>query len=64
MQEMSDAELAAQTVSFKEQIAQGATLDSLLVPAFAVAREAGRRQLVHDQPPRRRGGQPGECHQQ
>src|SRR5207248_5861366 len=28
-----------------EQIAQGAALDSLLVPAFAAAREAGRRVL-------------------
>jgi preprotein translocase subunit SecA len=45
MIELSDAELAAQTVAFKEQIAQGATLDSIMVPAFAVAREAGRRAL-------------------
>ncbi|HEX4134004.1 MAG TPA: DEAD/DEAH box helicase [Bryobacteraceae bacterium] len=45
MMELSDEELAAQTISFKEQIAQGVSLDSLLVPAFAVAREAGRRVL-------------------
>src|SRR5262249_51827186 len=41
----SDEELAAQTISFKEQIAQGASLDDLLIPAFATAREAGRRVL-------------------
>src|SRR5689334_16306613 len=45
MKELSDAELAAQTISFKEQIAQGASLDDLLIPAFATAREAGRRVL-------------------
>ena len=45
MQEMSDEELAAQTVRFREQLAQGATLDDLLVPAFATVREAGRRFL-------------------
>src|SRR5206468_10251442 len=30
---------------FKEQLAQGASLDDLLVPAFAAVREAGRRTL-------------------
>jgi preprotein translocase subunit SecA len=45
MQEMSDQDLAAQTVAFKEQIAQGAKLDDILVPAFATVREAGRRIL-------------------
>jgi preprotein translocase subunit SecA len=45
MQELSDEELAGQTVSFREQFAQGATLDDLLVPAFATVREAGRRIL-------------------
>src|SRR6202051_3404339 len=45
MRELSDEELAAQTVSFKEQFAQGATLDDLLPEAFAVVREAGRRVL-------------------
>ena len=43
MMALSDAELAAQTVAFREQLAQGATLDDLLVPAFAAVREAGRR---------------------
>src|SRR5579864_7004155 len=45
MRELSDEELAAQTVNFREQIAQGASLDDLLVPAFATVREAGRRVL-------------------
>src|SRR5260370_21660684 len=45
MQELSDAELAAQTVTFRQQLAEGATLDDLLVPAFAAVREAGRRVL-------------------
>jgi preprotein translocase subunit SecA len=42
---LSDAELAHKTVEFKERIAQGATLDDLLVEAFAVVREGGRRIL-------------------
>ncbi len=45
IQKLSDAELAAQTIKFKEQIEQGASLDDLLVPAFATVREAGRRYL-------------------
>ena len=45
MKELSDEELAAQTVMFREQFAQGATLDDLLIPAFATVREAGRRVL-------------------
>src|ERR1039457_5890848 len=44
-QKLSDAELAAKTVEFKQQIANGAKLDDLLIPAFAVCREAGRRML-------------------
>ena len=42
---LSDAELAAKTVEFRERIAQGATLDELLPEAFAVVREAARRVL-------------------
>src|SRR5579883_2347184 len=45
MQAMSDAELAQQTVYFRQQLANGATLDDLLIPAFATVREAGRRIL-------------------
>ena len=41
----SDAELAAKTVDFKQRLANGATLDDILVEAFAVCREAGRRVL-------------------
>ena len=43
MEALSNEELAAQTVKFREQLANGATLDDLLVPAFAAVREAGRR---------------------
>src|SRR5450759_1619263 len=45
MRELSDIDLAAKTIEFKERIAQGATLDDLLIEAFAVVREAGRRRL-------------------
>jgi preprotein translocase subunit SecA len=45
LQELSDQDLAAQTIRFKEQIAQGAKTDDLLIPAFATVREAGRRIL-------------------
>src|SRR5215510_10815583 len=45
MQQLSDIDLAAKTIGFKEQLAQGAPLDDLLIPAFAVVREAGRRFL-------------------
>jgi preprotein translocase subunit SecA len=45
MRELSDEELGAQTVVFRQQLAQGATLDDLLVPAFAAVREVGRRVL-------------------
>jgi preprotein translocase subunit SecA len=45
MQALSDADLAAKTIEFKSRIEQGASLDDLLVEAFAVVREAGRRVL-------------------
>jgi preprotein translocase subunit SecA len=45
LQQLSDIDLAAKTIEFKERIAQGATLDDILVEAFAVVREAGRRVL-------------------
>ncbi|KAA8383697.1 preprotein translocase subunit SecA [Acetobacter tropicalis] len=45
MQALDDAALAAKTGEFRERLAQGATLDSLLPEAFAVAREASRRVL-------------------
>ncbi len=43
IQKLSDEELASKTIEFKEQIASGTTLDNLIVPAFAVAREAAYR---------------------
>ena len=42
---LTDAELRARTAEFREKLAAGATLDSLLVPAFATVREAARRAL-------------------
>ncbi|HEY4191824.1 MAG TPA: preprotein translocase subunit SecA, partial [Mesorhizobium sp.] len=45
MRALSDADLAARTVKFREDLANGATLDDLLVPAFATVREAARRVL-------------------
>ena len=42
-QAMTDAELREQTVKFRKRLAAGETLDDLLVEAFAVCREAGRR---------------------
>jgi preprotein translocase subunit SecA len=45
LRELSDQELAAKTIEFKERLQQGATLDDLLVEAFAVCREAARRVL-------------------
>jgi preprotein translocase subunit SecA len=43
MQALSDIDLAAKTITFKEQLSQGASIDDLLIPAFAVVREGGRR---------------------
>ena len=45
LQALSDADLAAKTVQFREQLAAGKTLDDLLPEAFAVVREASRRTL-------------------
>jgi preprotein translocase subunit SecA len=45
LQGLSGAELAAKTAEFKQQLANGASLDDILVDAFAVVREAGRRVL-------------------
>ncbi|HCC58615.1 MAG TPA: preprotein translocase subunit SecA, partial [Solibacterales bacterium] len=45
MQQLSDIDLAAKTIEFRERLQQGQTLDDLLVEAFAVCREAGRRVL-------------------
>jgi preprotein translocase subunit SecA len=42
---LSDEELRERTVEFRRQVAEGATLDSILAPAFATVREAARRSL-------------------
>ncbi len=46
---LTDSQLKAKTSEFKERIAQGASIDSLMVEAFAVVKEASRRilGLVH-----------------
>ncbi|NUQ61780.1 MAG: SEC-C domain-containing protein [Pirellulales bacterium] len=44
-QEVTDAELREQTDKLRKRLAAGETLDDLLIEAFAVCREAGRRVL-------------------
>ncbi|MDI6846085.1 MAG: preprotein translocase subunit SecA [Candidatus Saccharicenans sp.] len=41
--QLSDTQLQAKTAEFKEKLRQGATLDDILVEAFAVVREVARR---------------------
>ena len=43
MKSLSDQELAAKTVEFRQRLAEGETIDDLLVEAFAVVREADKR---------------------
>jgi preprotein translocase subunit SecA len=45
VQRLSDDELARKTQEFRQRIEQGATLDDLLIEAFAVVREVARRTL-------------------
>jgi preprotein translocase subunit SecA len=45
MQALSDAELRAKTDEFRERLANGETLEDLLIEAFAVVREAARRTI-------------------
>ena len=45
LKKLSDEDLRAKTGEFKEKLDNGATVDDLLVPAFAVCREAGWRAL-------------------
>jgi preprotein translocase subunit SecA len=45
LEKLSDDELRARTVAFREELAAGKTLDDILVPAFATVREAGKRTL-------------------
>src|SRR5262245_20342820 len=42
---LSDDQLRARTVEFRDRLTKGETLDDLLPEAFAVVREAGRRVL-------------------
>ena len=42
---LSDDALKARTAEFKKQVAEGASLDDILVPAFATVREAAKRTL-------------------
>lgn len=45
VQSLSDQQLQAKTIEFREKLQQGAKLDDLLIEAFAVVREAARRVL-------------------
>ena len=45
MSSLSDQELVAKTVEFRQRLSKGESLDDLLVEAFAVAREADKRIL-------------------
>ena len=45
MAAMTDDELRAKTVEFKDRLAKGATLDDIKYEAFAVAREAAKRTI-------------------
>src|SRR5882762_4299064 len=45
VQSLTDEQLRAKTAEFKQRVANGETPDDLLVEAFAVVREAGRRVL-------------------
>src|SRR5437763_14600591 len=45
MQQLPDSEFPLRTEKFKKRLAEGETLDDLLVEAFALCREAGRRTL-------------------
>src|SRR5712671_1817707 len=42
---LSDEALKARTAEFRKQLAEGTTLDDILVPAFATVREAAKRTL-------------------
>jgi preprotein translocase subunit SecA len=45
LEALSDDELRARSDEFKKLLAEGASLDDILVPAFATVREAGKRTL-------------------
>ena len=45
LERLTDAELRARTDAFRKRLADGESLDDLLVPAFATVREAAKRTL-------------------
>ena len=45
LEALSDEALKARTAEFKKQVAEGTSLDDILVPAFATVREAAKRTL-------------------
>ncbi|HVV61767.1 MAG TPA: preprotein translocase subunit SecA [Pseudolabrys sp.] len=45
LEALSDDQLRARTDEFKKQVSDGASLDDILVPAFATVREAAKRTL-------------------
>ena len=45
MEKLSDEALKARTEEFRKELAEGKTLDDILVPAFATVREAAKRTL-------------------
>jgi preprotein translocase subunit SecA len=55
MRALSDEELRDLTPQFREELADGATLDSLLPRAFAACREAARRRRPAPRQHRRNG---------
>src|ERR1044072_8888137 len=45
LEKLSDDALRARTEAFKKELADGKTLDDILVPAFATVREAAKRTI-------------------
>ncbi|MGQ9577712.1 MAG: preprotein translocase subunit SecA [Candidatus Aminicenantales bacterium] len=45
IQKLTDGQLQAKTIEFKERLAQGASLEDILVESFAVVREVARRTI-------------------
>ena len=45
LEALSDEQLKARTDEFKKQVAEGTSLDDILVPAFATVREAAKRTI-------------------
>ena len=46
IERLTDSQLRAKTAEFRQQVENGAPLDDLLVPTFAVVREAARRTVA------------------